>query len=45
LVADTTGKSGAVVQRFNAVSRRTTKKSLLCAASSTHGNDNPHGNI
>jgi hypothetical protein len=33
------------VQRFNAVSRRTAKKSLPCAASSTHGNDNPHGNI
>jgi hypothetical protein len=41
----TTGKTGAAVQRFNAVSRRTAKKSLPCAASSAHGNDNPHGNI
>jgi hypothetical protein len=41
----TTGKTGAAVQRFNAVSRRTAKKSLPCAASSTHGKDNPHGNI
>jgi hypothetical protein len=41
----TTGKTGAAVQPINAVSRRTAKKSLPCAASSMHGNDNPHGKI
>jgi hypothetical protein len=33
------------MQRFNAVRRRTAKKSLPCAASITHGNDTPHGKI
>jgi hypothetical protein len=41
----TTGKTGAAVQPINAVSRRTAKKSLPCAASSTHGNETPHGKI
>jgi hypothetical protein len=41
----TTGKKGIAVQPIIAVRRCTAKTSLMCAASSTHDKDKPHGKV